>query len=244
MGLVKVVMVTVVMVTVDVSIGVKRGWFGLAHDNEAVVRGGQNLDRSLEQPCQGFRRDDLSRGARNCPAGSDIDDAIEIGQYRVDIVGDHDHRHTLGRADVMDQRCNCALIGKVEAVKGLIEEEEPGPQNQCLGDEEPLLFATRELSDWPIGKFGRPDERNDLIESPVAVPGGAAQKMLWEGNSPSVPVKTEPHDVNTAHAQRSIKAPALGEVADLLAMSPGRPAEYADLAVVDIEHAECHLDKR
>ena len=65
----------------------------------------------------------LGRAGDDAPAG-DVDDPVEVREQRVDVVRDEQDRDVLGAADPAEQRRDGRLVGQVEAVERLVEEEQ------------------------------------------------------------------------------------------------------------------------
>src|SRR6478609_8780249 len=72
-----------------VPVAVECGRFRLADHDEPPVGGPQHLDRRAVEPGQRLRGDDLARGAGGGTALGEVHDAVEVVEYRVDVVGDH-----------------------------------------------------------------------------------------------------------------------------------------------------------
>ena len=71
----------------------------------------------------------------------DVDDAVDEGKDRVDVVRDEQDGDALGPADAADQLRDRLLVVQVEAVERLVEKQHPGAADESLGDEDPLLLA-------------------------------------------------------------------------------------------------------
>src|SRR5438128_2388974 len=86
----------------------------LAHNDKAAVSGAEDLDRRAVEARQGLAGDDVARRTdRGAPVG-DIDDRIQVGDERVDVVDDEEDRNPLGAADVLHQRGDRLLVADVE----------------------------------------------------------------------------------------------------------------------------------
>src|SRR3954453_14973102 len=126
--------------------GVDRGWLGRPDDDQAPIGGLEHLDRNVVETAQDLARDHLAGLADDSAAAREVDDAIEIAEDRVDIVRDEQHRYALRAGHPLEESGNGPLVGEVEAVQRLVEQEHPRTPDQCLGDEEALLLAARELA--------------------------------------------------------------------------------------------------
>src|SRR2546429_1236639 len=73
---------------VCVTIVMERGRLGLAHYDQAPIGGPQDLDGHAVEPRQALAGNDLLDRPLDGAAGGKVDDPVEVGQQRVDIVGD------------------------------------------------------------------------------------------------------------------------------------------------------------
>ena len=68
------------------------------------------------------------------------------------------------------------LVGEVEAVQRLVEDEQLRAAHERGGDEQPLLLAARELADGAVRVGGGADQRDHLVDPPALLapprPGG------------------------------------------------------------------------
>ncbi len=163
-------------------------------------------------------------------------------EYRVDVVRDHHHGHPLLVADPPQQGGDGALVRQVEAVQRLVEQQQSGPTDERLGDQQPLLLAARTLPDRPPRVGGRADQLDDLGHAVLCRPPlrGA---YTGQRDPPPVAVQAEPDDVDAADAQARVEAAALGQVAHLGAAVPGPVTEHPDLAGGGRKYPEQHLDQ-
>ena len=180
------------------------------------VRGPQDLDGRPVQGGQGLRGDDLvGRPAHGAAAGH-VDDTVEVRHDGVHVVGHDQHGDAGSLADLGDQRGHRGLVGEVQAVEGLVEQQHVGSPDQGLGDQEPLLLAARHLPDGPVGVGRGPDQLDDLGHPPAPLPtAGEERRAPGDGKAPPVAVTAQPHHVDAADPEVGIEAPALGQVADL-----------------------------
>ena len=70
-----------------------------------------------------------------------VDDTVQIRQQRVDVVGDEDGGDALLTADARDQRRHSRLVGQVQAVERLVQEQQPRAARKRLRDQNTLLLA-------------------------------------------------------------------------------------------------------
>ena len=62
----------------------------LANDDEAPGRGGEDVDRGVVEGREVLTGDDVSWRTGQCTAVGQVDDLTQMGQDRVDVVGDED----------------------------------------------------------------------------------------------------------------------------------------------------------
>jgi hypothetical protein len=115
--------------------------FGQSDNDELSVGCLQHFHRHAVEAAERGCGDDLARLADDRLPGAEVDDAIEIGEQRVYVVRDEQDRHRPLAADVLKQRSHRTLIGQVEAVQRLIEDQQPWLADERLGDQQPLLLA-------------------------------------------------------------------------------------------------------
>src|SRR5436189_1509606 len=132
-----------------VPVSVDERSFRLADDDEPAVGGAQHLDRRAVEAAERGARDHLGGAAFDGAAAGDVDDAVEVAEDRVDVVGDEQHRDLLLSADPSYERRDRGLVGQVEAVERLVEQQQLRSTDECLRDQQPLLLAARELADRP-----------------------------------------------------------------------------------------------
>ena len=168
---------------------------GLAHHDEPAVGGAEHLDGRVVEGGEGRRGDDLSRRARHRAAPGDVDDPVEVGQDRVHVVGHQQDGDALVAADLRDERGHGCLVRQVQAVERLVEDQQPRPAHQRLGDEQPLLLTAGYLADGPAGEGGGADELDHLV-APAGRPGAGSARSDFRRvagtphRSPSAPSRT------------------------------------------------------
>ena len=130
-----------------VVIGGARVGVGLADDDQAPGAVAQHVDRGAVEHGQRVGGDDLLGRAHHRAAVGEVDDLVEVGQDRVDVVGDQQHRDVLAAAHRWISALTDGLVGDVEAVQRLVEHQQLRPADQGLGDQQPLLLAAGALPD-------------------------------------------------------------------------------------------------
>src|SRR5438876_3197600 len=210
-----------------VTVAVNEGRLGLPDDDEPSVGGVQHLDRRSVEPAERLARDHLFRASFDGGAAGDVDDAVEVAEDRVDVVGDQQDGHVLLAADAAHERRDGGLIGEVEAVERLVEQEQSGLPHERLGDQQPLLLPSGELADRLPCVRARVDEL-DHLGDPCGLSGSARQ--AGDGDAPAGSVESELDDVDTADAGAGVEVPALRQVADPFVGRPRRPSEHSGSA--------------
>src|ERR1035437_7820497 len=148
----------------------------LSDDDQAPVGCAQHLHGEPVQAREGLARDDLADGPLDGPATRQVDDEIAIRQQRVDVVCDEQHPDAVPAADVLHERRDGCLVGQVEAVERLVEQQQLRPAPERLGDEQALLLPAGALADRALGIVARPDHRDRLAHAlaRAGAPGGRA----------------------------------------------------------------------
>ena len=80
------------------------------------------------------------------PAG-EVDHPVEVAEQRVHVVSDEQHRDPLHGAHALHERRDRGLVGEIEAVERLVEDQQRRSAHERLGDQQALLLAARELAD-------------------------------------------------------------------------------------------------
>src|SRR6476661_4094376 len=73
------------------------------------------------------------------------DEPVAEPQHLLELGGDEDHRHALGR-ELGDLGLDLRLGADVDAARGLVEDEDLGLRDQPAGQEHLLLVATRQVA--------------------------------------------------------------------------------------------------
>src|SRR5580704_12878497 len=89
---------------VGVEVRVVARGLGVADHDETAVAGVQHLDRCRVEARQRGAGDDVVWSPDDAAAPGEIDDAVEVRQDGVDVVGDDDHRQPFLAADAVHQR--------------------------------------------------------------------------------------------------------------------------------------------
>src|SRR6266404_9525079 len=117
------------------------------HSPAAVA---QDLDRRRVDPRQRFGGDDLGRLAHGQLALSDVEDVVDVGEKRVDVMRDEEDGELPFTSHRADELHDGLLIAYIEVRQRLVEKEELWPADQRLRQQESLLLATREAPERAV----------------------------------------------------------------------------------------------
>ena len=109
--------------------------------------------------------------------------------------------------DAGQQRDDLALGPDVEVGERLVEEQQPGPADQGVGDEDPLLLAPGEVAHAGVGEAPRVDG----VEHGVH---GLAAPAPVERYPEAMPVEAEADHVAGTERHVGVEEDLLGDVAD------------------------------
>src|SRR4029077_2073095 len=112
----------------------------------------QHVDGVPVQPGQDLGGDDLVGRPAGGPATGQVDDVVHHRQQRVHLVRGQQHGDLLLAGDPGEQGDDLLAAAQVEVGQRLIEQEQPGPADQCVGDQYPLLLAARQVPDPSVGE--------------------------------------------------------------------------------------------
>jgi hypothetical protein len=213
----------------------------LSDDDEPAVGCAQHLDRRPVQTGECLARDHLLGRPLDCPAAGDVHDAVEVAEDRVDVVGDEQDGHLLLLADASHERSDGSLIGEIEAVERLVEQQQTGAADERLGDQQALLLAAGELADGLVRVARGIDELDHLGDSRCL---SRAARQRRDRDAPASAVEPERDDVGAADAGAGVEVAALREVADQLVRLARRPSEHGHGSGGEREQAEHGLDQR
>src|SRR3954464_1196903 len=108
-------------------IAVMRGGFRCTHDDEPPLAGLQYLYCRAVEPGEGLARDDIARRTDGDATAGEVDDLVQVAEDGIDVVRHDQHRHALPAADLLQQSGDGRLVGEVEAVQRLVEDQQSGP---------------------------------------------------------------------------------------------------------------------
>src|SRR5438874_2627122 len=97
---------------------------GRPDHHEPSVGRAEHFDRHPVERAERLRGDDLLRRPFHRRAAGEVDDAVEVADDRVHVVRDEQDCNVLLGGDATHERGDADLIGKVEAVQRLVEEQQ------------------------------------------------------------------------------------------------------------------------
>ena len=127
-------------------------------------------------------------------AVDDVEDQIDKGQDRVDLVGHEQDGGVVFATPPVDQVDDHPLVGEVERQQRLVAEQHAGIGRQCLRDSQSLLLAAGQPAERDVGVGRRVDLRR-AARRPAAA---------WRGSA-----SRRPSDVRRGRGRRG-RAPAAG----------------------------------
>ena len=143
-------------------------------------------------------------------------------------MGDHHDGDAVVLADPRDQGGDRALVGQVEAVQRLVQQQQPRAGGQRLGDQQALLLTAGQLPDRAVRVRLASTRSMTSRPGPRRRAGGhSSRRAPGSGIPPPVPVETEADDVDPADPQLGVEAAPLRQVADLVVGLPRRAAQDA-----------------
>ncbi len=112
---------------------------------------------------------------------------------------------------------------QIQTVQRLVEQQQPGPAGERLGDQQPLLLPAGQPPDRLVGVAGGADQLDQLGDPPLGCPAATSP---GQGQAPPVAVQTESDHVQPADPDRRVEAATLRQVPDLGPGLPGRSAQH------------------
>src|SRR5690242_14214909 len=109
---------------------------------DSPVAVGEDVDRGRVDRREGGRVDDLGwRPHRGLPV-CDVEDVVDVGEQRVDVMGDEHHCQPALVYKSRNQLHDRALVAHVEMGERLVHQQQLRPADQAMRKKEPLLLAT------------------------------------------------------------------------------------------------------
>ena len=193
------------------------GGLGLAHHDEPPVGGGEHLDGGLVEPAQRLAGDHLVRRPGRHPALGDVHDPVEVRQDRVDVVRHHHHAHLGLAADGAHERRHRALVGQVEAVERLVEEQQRGRRTSAWAIR---IRCCSPPDSSPMGRSTSAEASTRSMTSPMRSSSARRRcrerREIGQRDAEPVAAEPEPHDVDPPDPQGRFEAAPLGQVPDAL----------------------------
>ncbi len=155
--------------------------------------------------------------ARAADVAVEADHAVGRRHHHVKVVADQQHAAAVALAHLLDQRVELELAGEVDALGGLVEQQQVGLARERAGERDALELAARELGH----------------QRPLEVAGADLGERLEVAATPSEREKTA-----DAERQRRVELQALRHVAD----AEARAAH--DAAGGRREHPQEHAEQR
>src|SRR2546421_8813254 len=223
------------------TVAVHERGFRLSDHDEPAVGGVQDLDRCAVEAAERLARDHLFGRALDRATAGQIDDAVEVADDRIDVVRDEQHGDPLVFADATHEGGDRGLVGQVEAVERLVEQQEIRSADERLRDQEPLLLAAGELADRLPRISSSADELDHLGDT------GCVSLATWaarEWNTPAGSVQSELNHVDAADPGAGVEAVSLRQVADPAPQVAGRPTQPRRRSDGQRQQPEDRLDQR
>src|SRR5439155_10404599 len=224
-----------------VAVAMDERGFRLADDDEPPVRGAQHLDRGAVEAAERLAGDHLVGAAFDRAAAGEVDHAVEVAEDRVDVVRYEQDRDLLLLADPADKRRDRGLVGKVETVERLVEQEQLRSTDERLCDQQPLLLAAGELTDRPARVARGVDELERFGDASRLL---RAARESGERDPPARAVQSELDEVDPADAGAGVEVVPLRQVADPRLRRSRALSQHARRAGVHGLQPEDGLDQR
>ena len=153
-----------------------------------------DVDVMAVERAQHLGPDHLGGGAAGRPAAGQVHDAIHDGQQGIDLVGGQQDADPLVDGDAVQHGHDLLRSTGVEIGEWLVEEQDPGPADEGVGDEHPLLLAARQVADAGVGEPVGTDGVQHVVHQ-LAAPAGP------QGHAEAVPVDAQCHQVAGPHRE-------------------------------------------
>jgi hypothetical protein len=158
-------------------------------------------------------------------------DRLHVAQQ----VGAQDEAHVAPRGHVADERQHLLAALGVEAVGGLVEQQQVRVVHQRLGQLDPLLHAGRVRVDRPVARLVQSDVVQHLVRTARGLVGRQARELRGEG-----------HEAGRGHAgQVAVHFRHVADApADLERLARGVEAERGHGSAIGLEEPEQSLEQR
>ena len=184
------------------------GQLVLGAHHEVAVPHLDHVDLDAVEVGQALAGQDLAGGARWPSARDQVEDAVDIGQDGVHLVGHEDDGGPAAAPALVDQAGHGALAGQVEGQEGLVAQEHGRVTEQRLGDAQALLLAARESPTGASRVGARAHRLDELVQPGPGGPVGAQR------HAPAATVDPETDQVAGPDGQALLEGALLGDVAE------------------------------
>src|SRR6266700_5714519 len=192
---------------------------------------GRRVDRG--EPLGG---DDLVRRSCGDLSRGHVQDLVDVGQQRVDVMRDQQNRQVAAPGHVADELHDGQLVADVEIGEWLVHQKQARIADQRLGEEQALLLASGQAAQRAIRIFARAHridgrQRGGRLRTPA------------KPYSPAPTIDAQVDEVATSDRELNVERGTLWDVADLRVPAAGLPSEDLQPARLGRQQAEDHPDQ-
>src|ERR1700730_3424258 len=202
----------------------------LRHD-EDVPMGVDHIYFRSVKPREDRSGHHLLDGAERSPSATEIEHTIEDPQQLVEFVCAEQDRDAPLAAEPPNEIYCDLLVVRIETDQRLVEQQKPWRTDQCLGEQQPLPFATGHLGERALCEIPRAHRRKRLLDH-AAVCGSQG------GQPPSLAVHGAGNYVEAAYSQVWQYGTQLGHVTHYRAAALRRSPEHAHIAGARLDQAQ------
>ena len=179
----------------------------------------EDLDGGPVEIGEDLRTQHLVGGADANLAASDVHHPIDIGQNRVDFVGDEEHPEISGPTCSVDELGDLLLVAQVKAGQRLIAQQQLRVGDEGLGDAQALLLTTGGHRQRGVGEGGGTHGGDGLVNATTS-------RAAEQAESPLVTVDPHAHQIAAANRGRRLQGALLRDVTDVGRATTHRPAGH------------------
>ena len=103
-----------------------------------------------------------------------IDSAVQHAEQRVEVVRDDEDGHPESASDAGEQCHDLPLVAQIERGQRLVEDQQPGPPDQCLGDGDALPLPAGQLREMAVREGSGVNPSSTASQARIALPAAAA----------------------------------------------------------------------
>ena len=151
---------------------------------------------------------------------------------------DQQHGQAAPPRQIADQLHDGSLVADVEIRQGLVHQQKTRTADERLGEEQPLLLASRDTAQRVIRVSGGADGLDRCRGR------GRGLRPASKADAPAPSVHAQLDKVAASDRQLGVKARSLRDVADGRIAAAWRPAEDLDAAAGRREKAQDHANQR